>query len=79
MFPILYFGFFCLVTNEKNNDSSTITRIKPTGVGRKRKLRQVRTIISSSIEKLTSDKEQTSKKVSTNVSLDKRPFPFGQW
>lgn len=57
----------------------TTTHIKPTGAGRKRKLRQVRAIISSSIEKLTPDKEQASKKTSTNVSIDKRPFPFGHW
>lgn len=74
--------FFCvddLVTNENNTDTSTTTHIKPAGSGRKRKLRQVRTIISSSIEGLTIDKEPSPKKTSTNVPVDKRPFPFGHW
>jgi hypothetical protein len=68
-----------LVTNEKNNDTSTVTHIKPLGNGRKRKLRRVRSLIRSSIEKLTTDQEQTAKKSAANIPLDKRPFPFGHW
>jgi hypothetical protein len=65
------------VTNETNNDTPTITHIKPLGNGRKRKLRRVRSLIRSSIEKLTTEKEQTTKKPSASIPLDKRPFPFG--
>ena len=68
-----------LVTNEANNETSTVTPIKPIGNGRKRKLRRVRSLIRSSIDKLTTDHEQTAKKSTTNLPLDKRPFPFGHW
>ncbi len=69
-----------LVTNGTNNESTTIIHIRPeVGLGRKRKLRRVRSLIRSSIEKLTNDKEQTTKRSSTSIPLDKRPFPFGHW
>jgi hypothetical protein len=69
-----------LVTNGTNNESTTIIHIRPeVGLGRKRKLRRVRSLIRSSIEKLTNDKEQTTKRSSSSIPLDKRPFPFGHW
>jgi hypothetical protein len=72
---------FVLVTNENNNETSTTIQNKPTGFQRKRKLRRVRSIIKTTIEKLTDEKEkeQNIKKSSANIPVDKRPFPFGLW
>ncbi len=64
-----------LVTNE-NTETSTTIQNKPTGFQRKRKLRRVRSLIKTSIEK---EKEQNTKKSSANIPIDKRPFPFGLW
>jgi len=63
------------------NETSTTIQNKPISLGRKRKLRRVRSLIRSSIEKLTSakDKDQNTKKISSSVLVDKRPFPFGHW
>ncbi|CAF1201426.1 unnamed protein product [Adineta steineri] len=72
-------GLMNEVTNEESNSTSTTVPNKPTVVIRKRKLRQVKSLIKSSIDKLTSEtqQEQNTKKTSTNTSIDKRPFPFG--
>jgi len=67
--------------NETNDNISTVDDCKPPNGGRKKKLRRVRAIIRSSIDKLTTekDKEQNPRKSSTQIPLDKRPFPFGHW
>ncbi|CAF4189157.1 unnamed protein product, partial [Adineta steineri] len=72
-------GLMNEVTNEESNSTSTTVPNKPTVVIRKRKLRQVKSLIKSSIDKLTNEtqQEQNTKKTSTNTSIDKRPFPFG--
>ncbi len=63
------------------NETSTTIQNKPIHLGRKRKLRRVRSLIRSSIERFTSakEKEQNTKKISANILVDKRPFPFGHW
>jgi hypothetical protein len=80
---LLLIFFFCifLVTNENKNETSTTNQDKPNGLVRKRKLRRVRSLIRSSIDKLTKEKEkeQNTKKASANLFVDKRPFPFGHW
>jgi len=70
-----------LVTNETKNETSITSHNKPIGLVRKRKLRRVRSLIRSSIEKLTDEKEteQNTKKSTAHTLADKRPFPFGHW
>ncbi|CAF1006532.1 unnamed protein product [Rotaria magnacalcarata] len=67
------------VTNETNNTASATVHTKTPGAIRKRKIRRVKSIIRSSIEKISNEKEiqQIGKIISTNTSVDKRPFPFG--
>ncbi len=78
---LLIFSSQILVTNDDNSSISATVHNKPNDVVQKRKLRRVGSLIKSSIEKLTSEKqqEQNTKKASTNTSIDKRPFPFGHW
>ena len=78
---LLPFFLIWLATNQTNHEPSDATATKPVGVGRRRKLRRVRSMIESSIETLTDDKgkEHRRKKSSSSISSDKRPFPFGQW
>ena len=70
-----------LVTNETNNETTSTTPGKATGGVRKRKLRRVRSLIKTSIDKLTTERanETTPKKTQSNATGDRRPFPFGQW
>ncbi|CAF5151303.1 unnamed protein product [Rotaria magnacalcarata] len=67
------------VTNETNNTASATVHTKTPDAIRKRKIRRVKSIIRSSIEKISNEKEiqQIGKIISTNTSVDKRPFPFG--
>ncbi|CAF3395440.1 unnamed protein product [Rotaria sp. Silwood1] len=67
------------VTNETNNTTSVTVHNKQPSAVRKRKLRRVKSLIRSSIDRLTNEKqiEQIGKTISTNTSVDKRPFPFG--
>ena len=78
----LFFSFpIRVVTNDTTHDSSAATTTKSPGVGRRRKIRRVRSLVKSSVEKLTDEKGKAhqQKKSSSTVSMDKRPFPFGQW
>jgi len=85
----LNFIFF-QVTNDRTSsrssslDSQSIDRDK--NYVQKRKPRRVRSLIKSSIEKIIHDKQPkqinnttNTKQNSTNLAVDKRPFPFGQW
>ena len=66
-----------VVTNETNNETPSTIPDRATGGVRKRKIRRVRSLIKTSIEKLTT--EPTPKKTHSSATVDKRPFPFGQW
>ncbi|UJR36452.1 hypothetical protein I4U23_029175 [Adineta vaga] len=67
------------VTNEENKCTLSPVNQTSTSVVRKRKVRRVKSLIRSSVDKLAQEKrqEQNAKKTSTNTSIDKRPFPFG--
>jgi len=58
-----------LDSESMNNDENYVEKRKP---------RRVRSLIKSSIEKIMND-NQPKKQNSTNLPVDKRPFPFGQW
>ena len=70
-----------LVINETHSTSSVTTPDKSQGVIRKRRPTRVRSLIKSSIEKLSNQKQRETigQTVSTNIPIDKRPFPFGDW
>lgn len=69
------------VTNEESDSTASAVHQKPASTVRKRKPTRVKTLIKSSVDKFTQEDrpQPNAKKPAASSSIDKRPFPFGQW